>query len=552
MVEGPAGKDVPAWWIVVVAAPELESGVSDHWDGTIRIDCRIEVRSNDEPSIDPDELLRRILLTEKAGRATDSRALLRIGDATIPYRQLVILDGVPTRWEKCHGDQSLWCTKVSIVLDPLEVSERGRPPRANPVIAAALAGGRPLPPVEVQWTVHPSSSRGAPAEKASSIQLGALDQVPFELPEGRPAVTLRLPLYPSTAARGALPLTPATLLFADPAYDRDLAAPPVQDAFRLTLQPAGEPANTVPPGRGALLSVLAADRSRVNLRGVVTYMVDVRLERPLDDRMQAIAEHQGAIPGGDLMPGEGDATLVSALRLELQPRYGPSRLLRLDAPKKDKKTVEIPVRPGSVYELPLAALREADDATRSARLASGDVLVLTATLRSDIAQVKLWVPPDKAEPHGETDRPNRAIRTIDIAPAAGALPVAATLRLVLTDEPVLEPSPALYAALLRTRTGGGNAAADETARWRIAVPLHCQSPLPARAKLLDPGRDFRKGMMRRHAQFAWSLLRPRAEFAEHALYLIKADRNGQTYLPGEEQDFLRPDGVRAGGRHTPQ
>jgi hypothetical protein len=90
----------------------------------------------------------------------------------------------------------------------------------------------------------------------------------------------------------------------------------------------------------------------------------------------------------------------------------------------------------------------------------------------------------------------------------------------------------LGAALLRSRTKvRGNDA------WRIAVPLHAQSPLPWRVDLVEPARDFRRGMERRQATFVWPLVRRRDELMGHALYVVKSDRNGQTYLPDGESEF---------------
>jgi hypothetical protein len=102
--------------------------------------------------------------------------------------------------------------------------------------------------------------------------------------------------------------------------------------------------------------------------------------------------------------------------------------------------------------------------------------------------------------------------------------------LTLTDEAVVEPPPGLYAALLRTKNAAG--------AWRMAVPVYAQSPLPWRVDLVDPARDFRRGMMRRQATFVWTLGRPAEDFGPHSLYVIRVDRNGQTYLPEEVGEFI--------------
>jgi len=62
--------------------------------------------------------------------------------------------------------------------------------------------------------------------------------------------------------------------------------------------------------------------------------------------------------------------------------------------------------------------------------------------------------------------------------------------------------------------------------------------IPRPGEVIEPARDFRKGMMKRRASFVWTLMRPRGDFGGHSLYVIKSDRNGQTYLPKEEDEFL--------------
>jgi hypothetical protein len=39
------------------------------------------------------------------------------------------------------------------------------------------------------------------------------------------------------------------------------------------------------------------------------------------------------------------------------------------------------------------------------------------------------------------------------------------------------------------------------------------------------------------ATFVWALVRRRDELMGHALYVVKSDRNGQTYLPDDESEF---------------
>ncbi len=249
-------------------------------------------------------------------------------------------------------------------------------------------------------------------------------------------------------------------------------------------------------------------------------MLDVRFERPMDEVAQSRAEKKGVSAGGDLMEDqtctdndENEVQITIAdMRFQVQPKFGVVRDLQFGE--------ELVLVPGTVYELPLAALTETDDSP--ARLDAGDILVMEAALKDSkpnkVININIW--------HSELGKE----KDVNLYPAG---PVACTLRLVLTDEPVVEPPPALYAALLRTKV--------EEDQWRIGVPLHAQSPLPWRVDLVEPARDFRKGLMRRHANFIWTLLRPRAELIEeNALYVMKSDRNGQTYLP-DVGEFQTPE-----------
>ncbi|WP_374310562.1 hypothetical protein [Methylocella sp.] len=84
----------------------------------------------------------------------------------------------------------------------------------------------------------------------------------------------------------------------------------------------------------------------------------------------------------------------------------------------------------------------------------------------------------------------------------------------------------------------------EAEAWRLAAPLHAQSPLPSRVDLVEPARSFRRAMMRRRASFVWTLVRPRAEFDDKCVTVVKSDRNGQTYLPEKLDEFIQPERYR--------
>jgi hypothetical protein len=253
---------------------------------------------------------------------------LKIGDAAVPFGRIVFNDA--SDWYEVEVEEgttepqpTVQAADVTVILDPRTAEVRDQTVRTNPFVSAALSMPGPLPPVEVQWTVHPSSSQRETTNivRGSDRALTTLSQDTPQLAVGqdRAPLTLRMPLYPVTVARGALPLTPATLIFGDPAYDRDLAGPPTEFAQRLDLADAEKA--KLPTGRVELRIVLAADRGRVNWRGVVTFMLDVRFERPMDDLTQARAEAhtEGPIPGsaGDLTRKQ---VAVATLQLELQPK----------------------------------------------------------------------------------------------------------------------------------------------------------------------------------------------------------------------------------------
>ncbi|MHC2566375.1 hypothetical protein [Bradyrhizobium liaoningense] len=507
----PGEKKYGAWSIRVVAAPEWQSTTSDLWDGTIRLVCRMIVVSEDTPVAQPRELLGQVLIEGVASKL-ETRGNLKLGKAIIPFAQASF---TTTKDWTPHATTPMktFSAEVAVTLVPKSATRQV----ANPDIAAAFSVPGPLPVAEIQWTVHPSSARDTSVvTQDGALPLTVADPAQPELAQGsdRAPVTLRMSLYPVTAIRGALPLTPASLLFADPAYDRDLAGPPSGDGKRLELTDAAR--QLLPSGRGDLKLVLTADRGQLNRRGTVTFMLDARFERPMDDIAQAVAEANGVASGGDLMKVQPNEAAAS-MRLELQPKGEPSRPLRF---AKDQVAIKL----GNVYELPLAAVTEADGTP--ARLSAGDILVMETALNG-VATALLWNSVSAS-----------ATAPVDLLPKPPANPTApreipsCSLRFVLTDDPVIEPPPALYAALLRTGEGGAS---------RLSVPLHAQSPLPWRVDLVDPARDFRQGMMRRHAAFVWTLVRPSADFKSNCIFVIKADRNGQTYLPESESEFLKPE-----------
>lgn len=516
------------WSIVLVAAPEWESVVSDRWDGSIRLACRVSLKK-DPSKLDKDgkpeerkkppsprALLKKALFPELGQTPRPwARAALKIGDVRIDYNWLQVNGNPP--WPP--GDDIVYAD-LSVILDLRnEGLPRPKPAPALPAIIDALSTLGPLPPVELQLTLRPSNPMMVEDKDVSEPDGFALatDEANALTPgSDRAPLTLRFPLYPVTAQRGALPLTPATLLFRDRAYDRDLAGPPNEDA-RLATKPTN-----LQLDRGGLRIVLAVDRSSVNRRGTLVLLADVRYERPMSDLQQWNAEHNkdeqkrvGA--GGDLLLVQAEGQAKPSLAVSVQSRDGEKRNLRLPEAKVD-------IAWGVIHELALTQLLEEDG--QPARLVAGDMLLFDMRV-------------DREKVDGEAvDR--KAIVTLwnsmNEFPQEVTLDdngVGRNLRVMLTNDPVVEPPPALYLALMRTFEAGGQAC--------LSVPLHAQSPLPSRVDFVDPLRDFRKGVIRREAVFVWTLLRPTREFLEKALTVVKCDRNGQLYLPEEVDEFTQPE-----------
>lgn len=145
-----------------------------------------------------------------------------------------------------------------------------------------------------------------------------------------------------------------------------------------------------------------------------------------------------------------------------------------------------------VYELPLGLLFEKD--ISSARLEAGDMLELTVSARG----------------MNEPD-------------------LSRTVRILLTNEPIVEPPPALYAALLRKKGADGS---------KLSLPLYAQSPLPHRVTLRNAKAGFLEGYLRRSATFVWTLYLPATAIEGADVHVVKMDRNGQAYFPASDLDFI--------------
>lgn len=498
------------WSIAVVGLPATRGVLSAPWDGTFELVA--EVTANADRWVGdakPDAAQAfAMLLLEPTGIQSRACASLVVNGEKLAFRSLHVLQATP--WLPVDGEDRLRRARVRLVLDMREEKNAAVAPGTDNGVLAALvkADAAAAPKVECHLTVYPSASvEGAWTSQAIYKLAPSSDGKPEPLPNGRERapITLRLPVYLVTATRGALPLEPASVLFTDPAYDAGLSSPPAESRVRV---PAA--AGTLQP-RGELSLTLSADRQRVNRAATVTLMADLRFEKRLPPQLR---EKLGDTVNGDM---QHDARLEFELCAAVQPRTGPRRPLNV-SPLPTSKLELVVIEAGVVYELPLPWLVEENGSP--AVLAPGDVLEFTAIVTSD-GPVNLLDEYDGTQPKWTA------------VSGLKRLEASLVLRLTVTAEPVVEPPPGLYAALLRT------AVKANAAEAAICVPLHAQSPLPTRVELPTAREDFRNGLMRRSATFAWSLVRPADESGRHGVYVLKSDRNGQTWLPEAPGEFLR-------------
>jgi len=495
------------WSVRVTALSSWRSVVTDRWDGTVRLECRISTERSPSKKIQPLSLLPKLIWGFDGGLNLKARAAIKVGDVTISYQTLIAI----TEKESENTDGP-YIAEAVVILEPAVVEGYAKgAPLAK--LSQALSDRDSLPSVEFQWMVYPTAleekeSAGITLNTPYNLALGATE--PLLVGDKRSPVTLRFTLYPAAPETGLLELWPASIIFSDPAYDRTLANTPVSEAKPLT------DVTDLENGRGRLMVSLHADRRQVHALESVTLMLDVRYEKPLGDVAQAAADAAGVSPGGDV---GGTNPPTGVLSFSVEPKEGAKRELQLGSLPAG---TAIRLEPGKVCELPLVSLRELDGS--AARLIPGDLVTVTGGISSSAsvpAVVNLYTP---------------AMREFRPVIFGAKEMVSVVVRLAIAPEPTLPPPPALYVCLLRTRR---RHAGKEG--FSIATALHAQSPLPARADLPSPARDFRKGLMNRRAVFVWSLLRPESEFFGNALAVIKQDRNGQTWLPDKAGDFFQLD-----------
>ncbi len=511
-----------AWTVTLVAAPEWDGRIASDWDGTIPVYAQIVVVPvKDKALPNPAEMLFHVILDVESPGTDDTAAQLRtraalvIGAVVIPFRRLHLLalpENAAIPWENIgpDGKEGDFARRavVKLILDARVTDSSDSRGTALPEIAAALTVDGPLPPVEIRASVHPSPKHVDPPVVAKrhhdlTIDDGGAGTIPSG--DSRAPVTLRLPLSPVVPSRGALPLAPSSILFTDPTFDAGLSSAPAEHRAPI------KPDLALSDARGALELVLYADRKRVNRKASITFMVDVAFERK--------AKPSSSFDGDLIVKKDNGFDLA----LRVVAKDGKTRDVFVGKPlPKPDPAFQPPQQPqialATVYELPLANVVERDGI--AAVLLAGDTFELEIAEKA-AGQVKVGL----ADPSKSDGLPALAISKLHL------VKIVRTLRIILTDEPVVEPPPALYAALVRRTFKDANGIKDTS----LSLPLYAQSPLPWRVDLRDAKADFRSALMRRSATFVWSLSRPRFERDATDVYVVKVDRNGQTHLPSSAE-----------------
>jgi hypothetical protein len=448
IIQGGSGDN--AWAITIVAGPP-ESRLDRNWNGTLDLVCTAEFGNGFAPP-NPSELVHSKLL------GANSRAWLQVGLRQICFVSVAVSENQADPEER----QVRLTLKLQQPIDSHLSDFRD-----------ALQGTGPLPEITLHWMVTP---RKESLKESMLLSIPSAD--PIGNPDG-PPVTLTFPLYAVNPDRGSLPLVPTTLLFMDPAYNRDLSSIPHVDSRKFQL----DQSLVLPNGRGELQGRLMADASKVDRTGSLTLLYDVRFEKSMSELEQEKVKGD-VLPGGDLR-SEGVQPEID-LTIKLLKKEGGLPI----------SFCPLRVTIGLVYQVQLTSLvvKEGQDKNKVS-FASGDVLQISSSSLAD-AEVSLY----------------------GVSLSIPANQIGRTLQVRIIDGPAFEPPPARYDVFM-------------TLNGRVSAPLQAQSPLPARVEIVDAALGFRRGMIERIATFVWTLLRPRSDQESMTLDVVKGDRNGQTSIP---------------------
>lgn len=470
-------------WIISIGAETATNGViSDIWNGRATLTFEIIWRIPDggtHPPYQPDNFVWNYLLTRNIGKTqkVSVAARLTVGARTFVYTSIAPVTG--SGWNSAGG---LLYGLCSFAIDPdarrladVQSALAVLAPGAPAVISLTVENDAVDSSKDLTATWPPTWPQSLANDPADGMKSGAR----------RPAVTLDLPLAVVSRSRLALPLVPATLVFADPAYDAVATTTAFQTRRTFSSQKDGP-----------VTIALAADREPYYASESVGFMFDARKEKRENGKWEPV----------DLSKVSFDVTLRRI------PRGGkPAVKLKFGDTSEDRAGS---IAAGRAYSFAIGALR--DDKGQPVVFEWGDLLEIAVAIDSQTA-------------------PSPGI--IDFLRTTAHPP----LQLRIVEKPTLAPPESLYAVLARTPASAGGG-------YRVEAPLVAQSPRTDRLDFVDLVEDLRDGLVRRRAQWLWRIARPVAELiagkADSSLlevYLVKADRNGQMQLPDRMEDFTGPE-----------
>ncbi len=396
-------------------------------DGSFLMSCNAAMRRRDRSSGAPDRLSPvepRHLRVELEKWLRDASAAVVIGNEFFPAKLLVEGAGFGATfgWRAVVVDANLTGLR-----DALRAATVDSPMRLVVTVPSGAAGPNSLPPSPTQTAV-----------------------VPLALAPGERSVLL---------------VPPRTVVFGDPAYDRQLSSPTASD---MKLDPAPEPATPEP-----LQILLAADRKEYALASTVHLAVG-----HLDEKTGLFAK--GAA-----------ASFFVTLALYRKPmeagRLPDPLALKVEGCEQDDGRYA--VAGGKAFEFAIANLRiSGAPPTRQSPANAGDQIEITVERRTDVGGIRTY---------------RKAV----------------SVRVMIVDQPVIAPPPAVYSVL--AKTAGSH---------RIA--LHAAAPLPQHVEFLDLERDLAQGHVRRRALFVWRYVVEAGEpkGAQGDVQLLKYDRSGGAQL----------------------
>lgn len=501
------------WRAVFTAMPKSQGIVTDNWDGVAQVLVDMLV---DKHIADADEAKKfawsRLFdrISEEEGNTeplTRDIVSLHTFGRVLPYGKIKL-----DRMELEHsqhtdpqdGDTVYKFTRIrlTILLEPFAGIEPGA--NDNPWRQLGDHLSRlDNQTTELKLTIHPDAAR-APFDLPDPLRV-SLSRRSENIPSGetRPPMTLGLPLSVVRMGTGALPLVPASVVFSDPAYDRQLG----NRAHQVI-----EATNHAVPGRGRLRWVFSADRNAYTVDGAIVLMCDLQFETPRDPNVKK-PKDQTDIIDPNIDPRGDVAWLDEAERSHLNSciRVAADVIRSPDGVKEklqiSPQILDLNAKLGVVYELSIADFVTMDG-KKPAKLKPGDVLRLSFIKTVDSYLLKVF--------DGTTSRPGKV--SVEFLGTA--------MFIELTDEPPVTPPPSAYSVLRNLEN-------------TLSVPLHAQSPLPERVDFDNLRSDFRLGMVTRNATYSWLTSVPKQWTGpgKVSAFVVKIERNGQHYLAEKSEEF---------------